>query len=148
MIGRYRLSDMVFAKCQSYPYWPGKIIFALPNGTSSKVLFYGEKSQATIDETFILPFNEETYKKMISESAAKTNKALKYSLTVAYKRYSKRKKGLNSSSEEEDFFQESQPPKKPEIQDSNRGKNNKTYVVKPPEDPHVQLGNLLNLLSN
>lgn len=84
-----------------------------------------------------MPFNEDTYRKMMSQSAAKTNKALKYSLTVAYKRYSKRKKGLNSSSEEEDFFQQSEIPKKSEIQETHRAKNNKTYTIKPPEDPHV-----------
>jgi hypothetical protein len=44
---------------------------------------------------------------MSFDSSARTNKALKFSLNIAYKRYSKRKKGLNSSSEEEDFFQES-----------------------------------------
>ena len=44
MISRFRLNDMVFAKCQNYPYWPGKIIAVFANTTSYKVLFYGEKS--------------------------------------------------------------------------------------------------------
>jgi hypothetical protein len=49
MNSRYRLNDMVLAKCQNYPYWPGKIINVFPNSTSYKVLFYGEKSEATIE---------------------------------------------------------------------------------------------------
>jgi hypothetical protein len=49
---------MVLAKCQNYPYWPGKIISFFPNSNSYKVLFYGEKSEATIDATYIIPFND------------------------------------------------------------------------------------------
>lgn len=41
MINQYRLGEMVFAKCQNYPYWPGKIIASFPQSTSYKVLFYG-----------------------------------------------------------------------------------------------------------
>ena len=95
-MANYKYGDMVFAKCQNYPYWPGKIISTLE--TSYKVLFYGEKSEATIDQTFIIPFTDESYRKFSQESLARTNRELKYSLSVAYKRHNKRKKGLNSSS--------------------------------------------------
>ena len=37
----YKYNDMVFAKCQNYPYWPGKIIGTFTNSSSCKVLFYG-----------------------------------------------------------------------------------------------------------
>jgi len=37
----YKYGDMVFAKCQNYPYWPGKVISVLNGGLSYKVLFYG-----------------------------------------------------------------------------------------------------------
>lgn len=100
MINRFRLNDMVFAKCQNYPYWPGKIIAVITHNASYKVLFYGEKSEATIDESSILPFNEETHRKMSLEGSYRTNKALRYSITIAYKRYNKRRNGLNSSSED------------------------------------------------
>jgi hypothetical protein len=54
---QYKIGDMVFAKCQNYPYWPGKIIGCQLTNLSYKVLFYGEKSEATIDESVILPYN-------------------------------------------------------------------------------------------
>jgi hypothetical protein len=57
-MSQYRLGEMVLAKCQNYPYWPGKIISFFPNSNSYKVLFYGEKSEATIDATYIIPFND------------------------------------------------------------------------------------------
>jgi len=38
---QYKIGDMVFAKCQSYPYWPGKVIACLPVQGTYKILFYG-----------------------------------------------------------------------------------------------------------
>jgi hypothetical protein len=66
-------------------------------------------------------------------------------MNIASKRYQKRKKGLASSSEEEDFFQESEPTKRVEVQEIQKSK--KTFSFKVPEDPHLELGHLLNLLS-
>ena len=40
----FKYGDMVFAKCQNYPYWPGKVIATFANSNSLKILFYGEKS--------------------------------------------------------------------------------------------------------
>lgn len=112
MINQYRVRDMVFAKCQGYPYWPGQVIATNPKENSCQVLFYGEKSSAFIEVTFIQPFNDETYKKFSEEPISKTNKTLKYSLELARKRYNKRKKGIISSSEENDFLQESETCKR------------------------------------
>ena len=102
---QFRIGDMVFAKCQNYPFWPGKVIGIFPNVNSYKVLFYGQKSEATIDDTSILPFTEDVLRKVLNEGNNKNNKNLKHSIQIALKRYHKRKKGLASSSEEEDFFQ-------------------------------------------
>ena len=52
----YKYHDMVLAKCQNYPYWPGKVI-GCPSETSFKILFYGEKSEAIINTDYIMPFN-------------------------------------------------------------------------------------------
>ena len=41
---------------------------------------------------------------MLQEPAVKVNKGLKYSMTIAMKRYNKRKKGEATSSEEEDIL--------------------------------------------
>ena len=92
---QFRLRDMVFAKCENYPYWPSKILEVFPNG-SYKVLFYGEKSEATIDESCIIPYNEENYRRMSSDQNAKSSQKLKFSLSVAHKSYMKRKRGFNS----------------------------------------------------
>lgn len=46
---QYKVGDMVFAKCQNYPFWPGKVILVSALTGSYKVLFYGEKSEAIID---------------------------------------------------------------------------------------------------
>jgi hypothetical protein len=100
MIKEYRVGEMVFGKCQNYPYWPCKISAYFPNTTSYKVVFIGEKSEATIDQTYILPFTEETYRKISSEPSARTNRGLKHSLNIAIKRFNKLKKGLNTSSED------------------------------------------------
>ena len=141
---------MVFAKCQNYPYWPGKIIGIFSKDNSYKVLFYGEKSEATIDSTYIIPFNDETYRKIITESASKNNKSLKYSLSVAIKRFNKRKKGVNSSSEEDDFLLETELPKKNDSIEVQKSKGTKMshFKQREPEDPHIELGVLLNALSN
>jgi hypothetical protein len=53
---QHKVGDMVFAKCQNYPFWPGKII-AIFSNNSYKVVFYGEKSEAMIDEGSMLAFN-------------------------------------------------------------------------------------------
>ena len=92
MTTSFKNGDMVFAKCQNYPYWPGKIIGICPNN-SFKVLFYGEKSEATIDHSFIISFTDESYRKFLQEPIVKVNRALKYSLSIASKRFNKRKKG-------------------------------------------------------
>lgn len=102
---QYKVGDMVFAKCQNYPYWPGKIISCQPNLLSYKVLFYGEKSQATIDESVILPYNEDVQRKILNEGNNKNNKNLRNSMNIAFKRYQQRKKGMASESEEEDYLQ-------------------------------------------
>lgn len=54
---QHKVGEMVFAKCQNYPYWPGKIIDIVKHTNSYKILFYGEKSEAVIDEANMLPFN-------------------------------------------------------------------------------------------
>jgi hypothetical protein len=41
---QYKAGEMVFAKCQNYPFWPGKVISVSLITNSYKVLFYGEKS--------------------------------------------------------------------------------------------------------
>jgi hypothetical protein len=102
---QFKIGEMVFAKCQNYPFWPGKVIAIFSVTNSYKILFYGEKSEATIDESCMLPFNEDVLKKLASEGAHRSNKDLKHSMHIAYKRYQKRKKGLASSSEEDDFLQ-------------------------------------------
>jgi hypothetical protein len=101
----YRYGDMVFAKCQNYPYWPGKVIRTFPNSNSYKVLFYGEKSEAIIDIENIIPFNEESHKRFSSETAGKKDKSLKFSLNLSMKIYIKRKKGLEEESGEEEVYQ-------------------------------------------
>ena len=99
MMSNYKYGDMVFAKCQNYPYWPGKVIGSFPHTSSYKVLFYGEKSEATINENNIVPFNLDTHRKFAQEPIAKSNRALKFSLKVAMNHFAKRKKGLNSESD-------------------------------------------------
>ena len=46
---QYKVGDIVFAKCQNYPFWPGKVILVYPITVSYKILIYGEKSEATIE---------------------------------------------------------------------------------------------------
>ena len=93
---------MVFAKCENYPFWPGKVIAVFSNpksgSTSYKVLFYGEKSEATIDSNFVLPFSEDLSRQMAAEPAAKANRDLKRAIAVANKRFQKRKNGQLSES--------------------------------------------------
>lgn len=56
---------------------------------------------------------------------------------------------MNSSSEEDDFLQESELPKKNEPSEAPKVKMSKIVSVKQQsEDPHVELGILLNALSN
>lgn len=43
-------------------------------------------------------------RKILNEGNNKYNKDLKNSMNIAFKRYNKRKKGLESSSEEDDFI--------------------------------------------
>lgn len=39
---QYKIGDIVFAKCQNYPFWPGKVISLLGSeGAAYKILFYG-----------------------------------------------------------------------------------------------------------
>jgi hypothetical protein len=38
---QYKVGEMVFAKCQNYPFWPGKVILVYPVTSSYKILFYG-----------------------------------------------------------------------------------------------------------
>lgn len=95
--GPPRLNDMVFAKCENYPYWPGKIIAVNPS--SYKVLFYGEKSEAIIDPAFIKPFTEDICREMASEPNARANKDLKRAISLAQKRFQKRSRGQLSESE-------------------------------------------------
>jgi hypothetical protein len=142
---QYKVGDMVFAKCQNYPFWPGKVILVYTIAGSYKVLFYGEKSEATIDESCMLPFSDDIIRKVMNEGANKNNKDLRHSIQIACKRFQKRKKGLASSSEEDDFIQESDPPKREpqEIQKQKRIVHYKT-----PEDPHLELSFLLNNLGN
>ena len=104
---QYKVGDIVFAKCQNYPFWPGKVILVYPITASYKILFYGEKSEATIEETCLLPFCDEIIKRVVNEGGNRNNKELRNSINIACKRFQKRKRGLASSSEDEDFIQES-----------------------------------------
>lgn len=103
----YKTNEIVFAKCQDYPFWPGKIVHCFPQAASYKVVFYGEKSEATISEACMLPFNDEVIRKLSADSALRNYKELQHSIKIACKRLQKRRKGLASSSEEEDYFMDS-----------------------------------------
>lgn len=103
----YKIGETVFAKCQNYPFWPGKVISCFPQAASYKVLFFGEKSEATIDECCMLPFTDEVLRKLSADTSHRNNKDLQYSIRLAVKRAQKRKKGLASSSEDDDFFMDS-----------------------------------------
>jgi hypothetical protein len=143
---QYKVGDMVFAKCQNYPFWPGKVIVVSPITASYKVLFYGEKSEATIDESCMLPFSEDIIRKVMNEGNNRNNKDLRHSINIAIKRLQKRRKGLASSSEEDDFIQESEAPKHHPQQEIQKQKRIVHY--KTPDDPHLELSFLLNNLGN
>ncbi len=57
---------------------------------------------------------------------------------------------MNSSSEEDDFLQESELPRKNDTFEPQKTKSSKPFLLKQlqPEDPHIELGVLLNALSN
>lgn len=109
---QYKIGEIVFAKCQNYPFWPGKVIACFALASSYKVLFFGEKSEATIDDSCMLPFTDEVLRKLSADTAHRNNKDLQHAIKLAIKRSQKRKKGLASSSEDDDFFMESEPPKR------------------------------------
>ena len=108
----YKLNEIVFAKCQDYPFWPAKVVNYFAQAASYKVVFYGEKSEATISESCMLPFTDEVLRKLSADSAHRNHKDLQHSIKIALKRLQKRRKGLASSSEEDDYYMDSEPPKR------------------------------------
>lgn len=79
----------------------------------------------------------------MQEPIAKSNKALAHSLKIARKRFNKKKEGGSvSSSDEDDFYQDIEPKREEPIR-----KSKIVAVPKQPEDPHIELNQLLNSLT-
>ena len=89
----YKINDMVFAKCTSYPYWPAKVVSVHLKLGSYRVLFYGEKSEAVLKEEHLMPFSEQNIKTVLAEGNNNHNSKLKRSIQVATNRMRSRKKG-------------------------------------------------------
>lgn len=93
-------------------------------------------------------FNEEMQRKVIYDGNNRNNKNLRNSMNIALRKYHRRKKGFASSSEDDDFFQESDIARRLQPIEPEPKTKPKLLSNRPTEDPHVELGVLLNALSN
>jgi hypothetical protein len=47
---KYHMNDIVFARCRSDPFWPAKIIKALPDHLVYQVAFFNHNTRAYVEE--------------------------------------------------------------------------------------------------
>jgi hypothetical protein len=91
--------SLCLAKVQGHPHWPAKVLDCLRNG-SYRVVFFGEKSEATVLPQMVIEFSPPNLAKLKKQKEAARNKTLREALRIAERVLEEREKGNDEFEDE------------------------------------------------